>query len=31
MFFVVVFPLEIRNANTIGDFVKKCITWMKDL
>ena len=24
-------PLEIRNANTIGDFVKKCITWMKDL
>ena len=24
-------PLEIRNANTIGDFVKKCITWMKGL
>ena len=24
-------PLEIRNANTIGDFVKKCITRMKDL
>ena len=24
-------PLEIRMANTIGDFVKKCITWMKDL
>ena len=24
-------PLEIRNANSIGDFAKKCITWMKDL
>ena len=24
-------PLEIRNADTIGDFIKKCITWIKDL
>ena len=24
-------PLEIRIANTFGDFVKKCLTWMKDL
>ena len=24
-------PLEIRKAYTIGDFAKKCITWMKDL
>ena len=24
-------PVEIRNVNTIGDRVKKCLTWMKDL
>ena len=24
-------PVDIRKANTIGDFVKKCLTWMKDL
>ena len=24
-------PLEIRNANMIGDFVNNCLTWMKDL
>ena len=23
--------VEIRNANPIGDFVKKCFKWMKDL
>ena len=24
-------PLEIRNANSIGDLVKKCIAWVKGL
>ena len=23
-------PVEIRNANTIGDFIKKCLSWMKE-